>query len=242
MDTPSRVPARPEPLAHGWVAAFLQAGDSAYPTGAYAHSFGLEGLCAGGHPRDLEGLRAFLLGQLLPQLEACDLPVAAAVWRIAAEEADWSAVGQWCRMGAALRGTREAREACEAIGRQRAELAARLHGGACATFVEQARAEAWPIPSFVAAAVEGSALGVPLEAVLIGLVYSAVSGVIAAAVKLLRLGQNACQLLLREVLAQAPECLRCALARPEEDLGSFNPWWDIASSRHETAEFRLFIS
>jgi urease accessory protein UreF len=26
------------------------------------------------------------------------------------------------------------------------------------------------------------------------------------------------------------------------DIGAFNPWWDVAAARHETADFRLFIS
>jgi urease accessory protein len=33
-----------------------------------------------------------------------------------------------------------------------------------------------------------------------------------------------------------------AVALELDAVGAFNPWWDIAAARHETADFRLFIS
>jgi urease accessory protein len=64
----------------------------------------------------------------------------------------------------------------------------------------------------------------------------------AAAVKLLRIGQNGSQSLLTEALAQAPEIIVAAQAVPLEEIGWFNPWLDIAAARHETADGRMFIS
>ena len=55
-------------------------------------------------------------------------------------------------------------------------------------------------------------------------------------------GQNAVQTLIAETMAKCSEILDTALAVAEADIGFSNPWWDIASSRHETADFRLFIS
>lgn len=46
----------------------LQANDSSYPSGAYAHSFGLKELAEAGIVRDAAGLEAFLECQLLPAL------------------------------------------------------------------------------------------------------------------------------------------------------------------------------
>ena len=43
-----------------WLVGLLQAGDSYYPTGAYAHSFGLEGLVQAGLVRDRATLREFI--------------------------------------------------------------------------------------------------------------------------------------------------------------------------------------
>ena len=98
------------------------------------------------------------------------------------------------------------------------------------------------MPSCVATGLEGRFAGAPLEATLATLIYATFTGLISAAVKLLRLGQNAVQTLLSALLSRASALVHEALQVHEEHIGSFNPWWDIASSRHETADFRLFIS
>lgn len=232
----------PTPTEAGWVAALLQASDTFYPTGSYAHSFGLEGLVQEGAVTDLAALRAFLLGQALPQLARADLPVAALAWNAAADPPDWPGLRRACLLGSAVRGAREPREASEAIGRQRLDLAARLRGGIAAEFVLRAEAEGWPRPACVAAAIEGRACGAPLAAVLAGMLYAAASASIAAAMKLLRFGQNAAQALLAEALDGAPALIALALALPAEEIGGFHPWWDIAAARHEGADGRLFIS
>jgi urease accessory protein len=216
--------------------------DSFYPTGAYAHSFGLEGLAQAGVVRDLGTLRSFLLEHALPSLVRTDLPLAAQAWAAAGNPPDWLRLRQLCFLGAAVRGAREPREASEAIGRQRIELAARLHGGLAAEFASRARAGGWPASTGVAAAIEGRVHGAPCEAVLAAAVYSTVAGLVAAAIKLLRLGQNAAQTLIREVLAGTPALIAASLATAPAAIGAFNPWWDIAASRHETADGRLFIS
>jgi urease accessory protein len=227
---------------YSWVANLLQAADSFYPTGAYAHSFGLEGLVQGGSVRDRDTLRGFLMDQMLPSLARTELPLAARVWIASGAPPDWDRLRELCFLGAAIRGAMEPRRASEAIGRQRIELAARLHGGFAGEFAERAAAGGWPVSAAVAAAVEGRTHGVPCEAVLAGVVYSAAAGMIAAAIKLLRLGQNSGQALLRELLARTPALVGQALSLGTEEIGAYNPWWDIAASRHETADGRLFIS
>ena len=238
MDTPT-------PRAAGslsWVAGLLQMSDSFYPTGAYAHSFGLEGLAQEGVVTDRATLRTFLLDEALPQLARTDLPIAARAWGAAGDPPDWTGLREACLLGSAARGAREPREASESIGRQRLDLLAKLHGGLALELNRRAAAEGWPRPACVAAAVEGRTLGTPPEAVLAALVYAALAGLAVAAVKLLRLGQNAVQTLLAEGLAQTPNLIATALALETADIGAFNPWWDIAAARHEGADGRLFIS
>lgn len=224
-----------------WIAALLQTTDSFYPTGGYAHSFGLEGLVQAGVVHDVETLRTFLHDYVFPPLTRTDLPLAAHAFE-AAIPLDWKRLGELCFLGSALRGAREPREASEAIGRQRLDLASNLRGGLAAEFCAHARKEKWPQPACVIAAIEGRTLGAPRDAVLAALIYGTASVFISASVKLLRLGQNACQALLAESLACTPDLIEAALHCPIEEVGTFNPWWDIAAARHETAEFRLFIS
>ena len=225
-----------------WLVGLLQAGDSFYPTGSYAHSFGLEGLVQEGVIRDRGTLRTFLLHCALPALERADLPIAAHAWR-AFGEPDWTRIGELCVLSSALRTAREARVASENIGRQRSELAANLRGAALAQeFLRRAHEHSWPHASAVAAALEGRVLGAPLDAVLAGLIYTNVASLLSAAMKILRLGQNASQSLLTETLSAAPHMIATATEIPFGEIGWFNPWLDIAAARHETADARMFIS
>lgn len=235
MSDPHRVSAQ-------WITLLLQASDSFYPTGTYAHSFGLEGLVQAGVIHDRESLRAFLLQEALPQLARTDLPVAAHAWSAAGDPVDWDQLGFLCELGAATRGTRETRQAAAAIGAQRLDLGAKLHGGLALEFSLRAAEGGWPRPSCVAAAIEGRTLGAPQEAVVAAVLYGGVSALVAASVKLLRLGQNAIHTLLAEALVAGEGACAGAASVPLESIGSCNPWWDIASARHETANFRLFIS
>ncbi|MFM9092092.1 MAG: urease accessory protein UreF [Verrucomicrobiota bacterium] len=225
-----------------WLPALLQAADSFYPTGAYAHSFGLEGLVQQGVVHDRASLREFLLGSVLPALRGVELPLAACAWAALAGP-DWERVGRLCALSAALRPAREARLASANLGRQRVDLLAALRAAPLAIEFRRRAAEAdWPGSAAIAAALEGRVAGAPPEAMLAGVCHGALTAHIAAAMKLLRLGQNGAQGLLAELLAHAPGLIAAARAVPEERIGWFNPWLDIASARHGHADARLFIS
>lgn len=226
-----------------WIVGLLQAGDSFYPTGSYAHSFGLEGLVQAGVVSDRATLREFLLRSVLPSLQQAELPVAAHAWRALDGAGDWVRVQELCVLSAALKAPRELRVASENIGRQRAELTALLHAHPLArAYAEKSTTESWPHAAAVSAALEGRVLGAPLVAVLSGIYYATVVALVSAAMKILRLGQNASQTLLAETLAQAPMVIAAAEAVPFDEIGWFNPWLDIAASRHELADARMFIS
>ena len=225
-----------------WFCGLLQAGDSFYPTGGYAHSYGLEGLVQLGVVSDIGSLRRFYFQSVLPSLARAELPIVAHAWRALAGP-DWAAVAEISHLASALKTTREVRVASRNVGRQRAELLGRLRPESLAPeFVRRAEAEAWPFAAAVSAALEGRVNGAPLGAVLGGVFYATVSGQLAAAMKLLRIGQNAAQSLLTETLDHAPATVEAAAALPLDEAGWFNPWLDIASARHESAAARLFIS
>jgi len=225
-----------------WLPALLQASDSFYPTGSYAHSFGLEGLVQEGVIRDQATLREFLFCSVLPSLRQTELPLAAQAWQ-ALGTTDWARVEALCRLSSALRAPRELRAASENIGRQRAELAAMLHAHPLAQeYLRQAQAQSWPFSSAVSSALEGRVLGAPQVAVLSGVCYASITALLSAAMKMLRLGQNAAQALLTEALAAAPAIITTAVQVPFDEIGWFNPWLDIAAARHEAADTRMFIS
>ena len=225
-----------------WLPALLQAADSFYPTGTYAHSFGLEGLVQQGVIHDRGSLREFLLTSAIPALRRTELPLVAAAWRALAGPA-WDRIGELCVLSAALRTAREARLASENIGRQRVELLVSLRAAPLAVeFRRRTSEQGWPGSVAVAAALEGRVAGAPLDAVLAGVCHGTFTGYIAAAMKLLRLGQNGAQGLLVEMLADTPSLIASARGVPEDEIGWFNPWLDIAAARHGHADARMFIS
>lgn len=230
------------PTTYDWLANWLRLNDTFYPTGSYAHSFGLEGLVAEGVVRDRETLRTFLFVSVLPALRHTELPLAACAWH-ALDVPDWTQVGKLCVLSSALKTAREARAASENIGRQRAELAATLQQSDLACeFLRRATDAGWPMSSSISAALEGRVHGAPIDAVLASVFYSTISATLAAAMKLLRLGQMGSQSLMTELMLSAPEVIASSQQVEIQDIGWFNPWLDIAAARHETAEARLFIS
>ena len=58
-----------------WLPALLQISDAAFPTGSYAHSFGLEELVRQGQVHDEASLRGFLYEHAIPGLTHVDLPL-----------------------------------------------------------------------------------------------------------------------------------------------------------------------
>ena len=234
--------AAPPHATAAWLVGLLQAGDSFYPTGSYAHSFGLEGLVQEGVIRDRATLREFLFHSVLPSLRQSELPLAAQAWQ-ALGAGDWTQAGELCRLSAALKAPRELRAAADNIGRQRAELTALLHGHPLAQeYLRRAAAGGWPFSAAVSAALEGRVLGAPQVAVLSAVYYASTASLVSAAMKVLRLGQNASQTLLTETLAAAPGVIAAAERVPFDEIGWFNPWLDIAAARHESADSRMFIS
>jgi urease accessory protein len=220
----------------------LQAGDSFYPTGSYAHSFGLEGLVQEGVVHDRATLKQFFQLSVLPALRQAELPLAAHAWRAFGEQ-DWKAIAGLSQLSSALKTAEEARKAAENIGRQRAELMATLRVHPLAIdYLKRAGKGEWPFSPAISAALEGRVLGAPLPAVLGGVYYAAVASLLSAAMKLLRLGQNASQSLLVETLAEAPAIIATAEQVPVGEIGWFNPWLDIAAARHAHADSRMFIS
>ena len=220
----------------------LQAGDSFYPTGSYAHSFGLEGLVQEGIVRDRATLREYIFRSVLPSLQRVELPLAAHAWHAFGGE-DWSKIAELCQLSAALKAPQELRTASSNIGRQRAELVALLRPHPLPVeYLRQAGESGWPFSAAVSAALEGRVQGAPQVAVLSGVYYASVASLLSAAMKVLRLGQNASQSLLTETLAAAPAIIAAASEVPVDQMGWFNPWLDIAAARHETADSRMFIS
>lgn len=212
----------------------MQSNDSAYPSGAYAHSFGLEELAAVGHVPDPAGLQRFLTNQVVPALLRFDLPwfamahrtaVAGDIERLAVQDLELDA---W-RVAA------ETREASRRIGSQRLELLVNLSGS---PRLAEFRRRCPRGHHLTVAAVEMAAL--PASTAARAFTYQTLAGFTAASMKLIRIGQTACQRILMQTLSSLGADIDAAILR--EPDGWFNPLLEIASLRHARSHARLFIS
>ena len=221
-----------------WLAGFLQANDPLFPTGAYAHSFGLEEMVRLGMVKDEATLLTYLQKQMIPSLQNLELPFV----RYAYEATAKCDVELLCGLNeemSAVKISREAREASANLGFRRLQAAGKISEHAVLRdFSERA-----PVPHhLIAYGVQMAANGVPLEAALSGYFYQTLAGSCSAALKLIRIGQDGVQRVLREGLRETDSVVKLSLEVPRDKAGWINPLLEIAAMRHERANERLFIS
>ena len=212
----------------------LQANDTAYPSGAYAHSFGLEELVETGVVRTSVDLENFLRKQILPVMLTFEIPCFVRAHSAAASGNLLEIVNLDAELDA-WRIPSELRDASRRIGSQRLSLLAQLDPS---PLVEKLLVASPRSHHLVVTAVELSA--VPVSQAARAFAFQSIAGYAAASMKLLRIGQTTCQQIVRRTLAELGEEIDVSLSRPVD--GWFNPLLEIASLRHARAHSRLFIS
>lgn len=230
------------PAELSWLPFLLQTADALFPTGAYAHSLGFEESVRLGIVRDERTLGDFLRQQIGPAMASQELPYL----RFAADAAQVADFGELCVLDteiSAWKLARETREASIQLGIRRLKAL-------------QVISTAPLLVSYGDHITNGTACGhhltvcglqaaledIPLEAALATYFYQSLAAVCGAALKLIRIGQEGCQRVLRAACADAEQVIHRSLAVHREDAGWFNPLLEIASMRHERADERLFIS
>jgi urease accessory protein len=214
----------------------LQTTDSLFPTGAFSHSGGLEGLCSDGllaTPEDAERSIEEILRRSFARIDlpACGLAHRAA---IAADLERLVAIDRWVD---SLKAPREAREAGRSLGRRRLKAVSAPDGYRAAVLEGRS-----PGQQAVVTGIHLALDSVSREEAMLAFLYGTAAGLVASAMKLLPLGQTRAQAFLTRMGETMPELVRCADGLGLEDLGAWTPLLDIAAMRHETARTRLFIS
>lgn len=229
--------------------SLLQFSDGLFPSGSYAHSFGLETYAADGVIRDAGGVERFLLAYLEGSVAPTDAIAALASRKAARSER--SAGTEQClvidRCLDALKPASELRDASRQIGRQALRIAANLgapfalHGLTAGLFRAVEMAET-PGHHAMAFGVVAAAVGWQEKEMAYAYLYSTCAGLTAAALRLLSLGQLAGQQILWTL---APSIARLAdevQGKDLADIWSFAPGLEIAAMRHAMLDARLFRS
>ncbi|GGS43526.1 urease accessory protein UreF [Streptomyces daghestanicus] len=219
----------------------LQLTDSAFPSGFYTLSHGLEGFAQAGAV-DPEGLTALLADLLRHGVGPSDATALALAHR-AATARDWSAVAGIDTRLHATKLNRELRQASLRTGRQLLDLAAEVFGGDGIVRYHRAVTERRvPGTQAVAAGVVYAATGVPARQAVASDLFAFCASFAGAALRLRLTDHRRAQSLLREAAPVIEETTHAALVRETGDLGATTFAADVMSARHERAEARLFAT
>ena len=222
--------------------AVLQFADGLFPSGGFAHSFGLETYAQAGRVRDAGGLEAFVRVHLEGSAGPADAVLAAIAAR-AGIGGDLEACVALDQRLDAMKTVPEFRAASRQMGRQTARAAAALDGdgfaGDLARAIDDERTPGHHAVVF--GAVTGRA-GASPETIAGAFLYSTAALLVGAGLRLLPVGQLEGQRVLATMREPIARLARAAAAAEVDDLWSFTPGLEVAGLRHAELDRRLFRS
>jgi urease accessory protein len=196
----------------------LQLASPALPVGAFAYSQGLEPAVAAGWVHDEPTAGDWMAGLLEHSLGGLEVPLLLRLHR-AWVKGDREDVARWNDLGRAARATRELQAEDRRLGAALARvLEVNMFALAC---------QDWGIPPTPAAC---------------ALLFAWAESQVAAAVRLVSLGQSAGQRILSRLGQAIPAVVQTGLALPDDDIGQGALGLALASAWHETQYTRIFRS
>ena len=217
----------------------LQISDTAFPTGSFAHSMGLEAFVEAGEIRDAEDLGR-LVETYLDSLATSDCVALRAAYGATFLER----LIEIDRLLLATKLARELRTASAATGgRFLASIAALgAQGPPLEDYARAVREDQTPGNLAVGYGVVAPVLGFGAEEALLSYLYTAVSSLVAAGQKLIPLGGNVAQRVLYELSGEITRVVQKSEEVAVEDMYAFAPEVDARSMLHERQRVRLYIS
>ncbi|MBS1246322.1 MAG: Urease accessory protein UreF [Proteobacteria bacterium] len=223
-------------LSHHGLLQLLRLASPALPVGAYAYSQGLEWAVESGWVSDERSAADWIGGVLGAAPAQLEVPVLARLYRAWAND-DLAQVHHWSRYLDAARESGELQAEARQLGESLAVLLTQLGIDAAQPWKE---IEYAGFPTlFALAAVHHC---VPLPETALGFLWAWCENQVAAAIKLVPLGQAAGQRILSTLIEQLPAAAERGLALADDEIGVLAPRLAIGSARHETQYTRLFRS
>lgn len=216
----------------------LQYGDSAFPSGGFAFSWGIEGLAADGRlvmPDDLEPL---VREQLRRRWATLDRPALRLAFSRAAD--DLAAVAAADQELEAATLAAPARDGSRAAGRGLLGVHARLGTPFAHEYAALAASDDAPGHLAIVQGVAGRGAGLPLAAAEAMSGWAVIAGAFSAAVRLGLVGHLAAQAAMARLRPVLTSVLTSAPA--EGPPHAFTPLAEIAMARHKRRASRLFAT
>ncbi len=206
------------------------------PVGAFAYSQGLESAVEMGLLVDRETTKQWLEDNLRYSLQATDVPLFLRLYQ-AWDQRNIEQVEYWNRILRAQRETKELRDEDHQIGIALARLL--FHLGIDEAQDWQRHHETCFLTLFTLAAVKWN---ISCEEACTGYLWSWLDNQVAAAIKLVPLGQSDGQKILASSLEIIPDIIKAGFKIKTDAIGASLPMLAILSSQHESQYSRLFRS
>ena len=216
----------------------LQISDSAFPTGSFSHSMGLEAFAEAGELKDAEDLGR-IVKLYLSTLATSDCAALRASYG-----AEVDALIHIDRLLSATKLTRELRAASASTGRRFLISVAALgiEDEALAAFTDSAHSGSTPGNLAVGYGVAAPALGIGMDEALHAYLYASVASLVVAGQKTIPLGGSAAQRTLFELHGEMENAASESETVGIEEMHAFAPEIDVRSMYHERQRTRLYIS
>ena len=212
----------------------LQLSSASLPVGGYSFSQGLEYAIDHGWIKNSADVAAWLRFVMNESLAQVDLPLLRRLAH-AAQNDDTKAFTYWNAYSLACRETMELRLTDTAMGDALVRLLIQLH-------ISIPQSKKGTISFVSAFAIAATHWHIEPKAMSIGYVWSWLENQVAAATKLVPLGQTNAQQLLVDIGEEISSVIDAAQFMSDEDIGSSLSGLAMASSWHETQYSRLFRS
>ena len=217
----------------------LQLTDSFFPTGAFAHSFGLETYVQREVVNDSETFEMFLRSMLHHGVRNGDTVAIGLTYKAAEIEE----VVDLDERLTAMKIARESREGSIKIGKQFLRNTAVLERNKMLDeYAEGVRSGRCAGHHAIAYGLVASAAKIDPFSAVLGYLHAHVVGQVSAAVRLIPLKPTDGQRIIDAIRPDLIDIARFAEGAGLDDLGSFTPGLDIRGMQHERLYSRLFIS
>jgi urease accessory protein len=233
--------------ALGSLLSLLQLSDTAFPSGRYTLSHGLEPLVQSGHvtlPGDSSTLGRLLGDSVRFGAGPSDGVALACAHRAVGDTGvDLELLTHVDTRLTAVKLPREVREASRRTGRAvLAAAIAAIGGRALHDYAERVGAGGSPGNHAVVVGLLSASLGVPRLEAVVGELYAFSSSWVGAAVRLGLVDHRGAQALLHRARPMIATTALQVLGRDAGEISSCTPLLDVMAMRHEQAELRLFAS
>jgi urease accessory protein len=210
--------------------------DSLFPIGSFAHSDGLEAATSRREIQTATDLRAWMEVTLTETLRHVEGPAVARAWNLVTH-GRFQAVEELDDEVYALRPSSTGRESTRAMGSRLLKTWRQIRPDQ--TDVLSAIRTQLTLP--VAFAAVAASSEIPVDPTVEGFMYTRLTAIVSAAMRLMPLGQREGHTLLADALQSVPSVAQ-AVVRDDSPFGAFTPVLDVMVMSQQYVESRLFKS